>query len=151
MAILKEEKKGDGHWFRRDCLMLSPYSFFITYPQPHHLPHCLPLMQVSYESVMGGKRDRKRNLVGERRKIEHPSLLPITLFSQALQLVLPAAQCAKKPFHLAWLCKRFSQWPKGCGWNAPDKVPSLPDGLDQRERKSRPSVKSPLSVCVCES
>lgn len=74
------------------------------------------------------KSDRKSDCGGERRKIEHPPL-----FCQSVSSVKHCGVCClprgvQGPFHLTWLCKRFSQRPKGGECQGLDKVPRLPDG-----------------------
>lgn len=56
----------------------------------------------------------------------------------------------KGPFHLTWLCKRFSQRPKGGECQALDKVPCLPDGPSQRkgERGRRVEWESSRRECL---
>lgn len=102
-------------------------------------------MQVSCEQVRGEKSDRKSDCSGERRKIEHPPL-----FCQSVSSVKHCSVCClphgvQGPFHLTWLCKRFSQRPKGGECHRLDKVPRLPDGSCRTERESGRGVEGESS------
>lgn len=83
-------------------------------------------MQVSCEQVRGEKKsNRKSDCSGKRRKIEHPPLLCQSVSSVKHCSVCCSPHGVQGPFHLTWLCKRFSQRPKGGECQGLDKVPSI--------------------------
>lgn len=113
--------------------MHSPYSLFISRSQSpsFSLPH--PHAGQLRASEGWKKAIEKGTAAGERRKIEHPPL-----FCQSVSSVKHCNACCfphgmQGPFHLTWLCKRFSQRPKGGECQGLDKVPCLPDGPCWRE------------------
>lgn len=96
------------------------------------------------------KSDRKSNCCGEQRKIEHPPL-----FCQSVSSVKHCSVCClphgvQGPFYLTWLCKRFSQRPKGGECQQLDKVPRLPDGPCWTEGETGRGAKGESSPKECQ-